>query len=71
MIEETRDVATRALTLVEQHMLDCGKYREIMARQASEFRDDIKKLNRQMAYILGGLILLGHASDMVFKLFHL
>lgn len=62
-MQDTRDIAMTAKTLVEQHMTDCETFRVNLRSDLSEFREDIKKLYWRVALILGGLMLASHGVD--------
>lgn len=68
--DETRDVAIRAESKVDQHMTDCTQFRINIQNTLGEFRDDIKKLNWRMAMIMGGFTLAAKALDYLIPAVH-
>lgn len=62
-MDETRDIAMTARTLISQHMTDCETFRTNLRSDLAEFREDIKKLYWRVALILGGLMLASHGVD--------
>jgi hypothetical protein len=64
---ETRDMAVRALSMVQNHMSDCTSFRVAMSSTVAEFRKDLKELRWQQALIVGGLTIAGWAANFFFK----
>lgn len=66
----TRDVAVKAETKIDQHMQDCIKWREVVQASFATLQTDLKSLNNRVILIIGGLIALSKAADLVVPLFH-
>lgn len=74
---EVRDAAVRAETKIDGHIQDCAKWRESVQKgfidlrtDNRELRDDNKTLARNMTLIIGGLIGLSKAADLIGPFFH-
>lgn len=70
MADETRDIAVRAESMINQHMTDCTQFRLTVAESLREFREEFKKLNWRVALMLGGLIIISRGAEFIFQLLH-
>lgn len=61
--DDTRDIALKANTKVDQHMTDCVQFRIDVQKTLGEFREDIKKLNWRMALLMGGITAVSKLLD--------
>ncbi len=67
---DTRDIAVRAESLVNQHMQDCATFRQNLAGKFGDIRQDsiilnnkIDALGTRLSLVMGGLIAAGKLID--------